>query len=241
MELRVRLTRKRVAVVVAGAALVVTGVAIGVTSNAYTDANGVYHGCVGQGSGILRVLAAGESCRSNEVAIDWNRTGPQGLQGEVGPRGPQGDVGPQGPQGEVGPQGPQGETGPQGPQGETGSQGPQGIQGLKGDQGDKGDKGDTGAQGAAGTSGASNATTYNGFATGGSSAYKEVYCPAGQRALGGGIVAGPGDSVTIDAPVTDGGFLTIDGEVATGWAGSVFDGALIGASSSVRVTVICAP
>ena len=90
MELRIRLTRKRVATVVAGAALVVTGAAIGVTSNAYTDANGVYHGCVGQGSGILRVLAAGESCRSNEVAIDWNQTGPQGLQGEVGSAGSSG-------------------------------------------------------------------------------------------------------------------------------------------------------
>ena len=50
-----------------------------------------------------------------------------------------------------------------------------------------------------------------------------------------------GDSVSIDAPIKDGGFLTINGEVATGWAGSVSDGALIGASSSVRVTVICAP
>jgi hypothetical protein len=207
-------------VLVAGAALVVTGVAIGVTTNAYTDENGVYHGCVGEGSGILRVLGAGGTCRSNEVAIDWNRTGPQG---EVGPQGPQGETGPQGPQGEIGPQGPQGETGPQG------------------DKGDKGDKGDTGQQGPAGTSGASNATTYNGFATGGSSAYKEVYCPAGQRAVGGGIIAGPGDSVSMDAPVKTGGFLPLDGEVATGWVGSVSDGALIGASSSVRVTVICAP
>ena len=214
MELRVRLTRKRVAMVVAGAALVLTGVAIGVTSNAYTDANGVYHGCVGQGSGILRVLKAGESCSSNEVAIDWNQTGPQG------------------------PQGPQGEVGPQGPQGETGPQGPQGIQGPKGD---KGDTGDTGPQGPAGTSGVSNATTYNGFATGGSSAYKEVYCPAGQRAVGGGVIAGPGDNVSMDAPVKAGGILPLDGDVATGWVGSVSDGALIGASSSVRVTVICAP
>jgi hypothetical protein len=217
VELKVRLTRKRVAMVVAGAALVVTGVAIGVTSNAYTDADGVYHGCVGQGSGILRVLGAGESCRSNEVGVDWSRTGPQGPQGEVGPQGPQGEVGPQGPQGDVG---------------------PQGIQGPKGD---KGDRGDTGPQGPAGSSGASNAVTYSAFATGGSSAYKEVYCPAGQRAVGGGVIAGPGDAVGIDAPVKDGGFLTTDGEAATGWAGSVSDGALIGASTSVRVTVVCAP
>jgi hypothetical protein len=114
-------------------------------------------------------------------------------------------------------------------------------QGIQGPKGDKGDRGDTGPQGPAGSSGASNAVTYSAFATGGSSAYKEVYCPAGQRAVGGGVIAGPGDAVGIDAPVKDGGFLTTDGEAATGWAGSVSDGALIGASTSVRVTVVCAP
>ena len=60
------------------------------TSNAYTDANGVYHGCVGDSSGQLRVLASGESCKNNETAIDWSQTGPQGAQGIQGPEGRQG-------------------------------------------------------------------------------------------------------------------------------------------------------
>jgi hypothetical protein len=108
MEVKVRVTRKRVGAVVAALALVLTGVALGVTSNAYADANGVYHGCVGTESGILRMLAAGESCRQKEAPIDWNQVGPQGPQGE---KGETGDTGPQAPQGIQGPQGLQGPKG----------------------------------------------------------------------------------------------------------------------------------
>ena len=50
---------KRVALVVASMALVLSGVAVAVTSNAYTDASGAYNGCVGEGSGLLRVLEPG--------------------------------------------------------------------------------------------------------------------------------------------------------------------------------------
>jgi hypothetical protein len=99
------------------------------------DGGGVFHGCVGNASGLLRVVdPSTDSCRADETAITWNQTGPagpQGPKGETGPQGPQGETGPQGPIGETGPQGPQGETGPQGPKGETGPQGPPGAVSLE--------------------------------------------------------------------------------------------------------------
>jgi type VI secretion system secreted protein Hcp len=51
------------------------------------------HACVAEGSGLVRVPAAGEACRRNETALDWNVQGPQG------PAGPQGEPGEQGPAG----------------------------------------------------------------------------------------------------------------------------------------------
>src|SRR4051795_105371 len=75
------------------------GVAVATTmaTNAFTDSQGVYHGCVGNGSGILRVVTPGESCKASETAIDWNRTGPQGIQGPKGEKGDTGSTGPTGP------------------------------------------------------------------------------------------------------------------------------------------------
>lgn len=58
---------------------------------------GVIHGCV-LPSGQLTIPSSG-SCDSNEAALTWNQTGPQGPQGIPGPQGPAGTPGPQGPQG----------------------------------------------------------------------------------------------------------------------------------------------
>lgn len=46
--------------------------------------------------GSIRIIAADEECKKNEVALDWNiqgPAGPQGLQGDTGPAGPQGPSG----------------------------------------------------------------------------------------------------------------------------------------------------
>jgi hypothetical protein len=80
-------------------ALGVVLVCAGVSSAALRDSGAVYHGCVNKTNGNLRVSG---SCRTDEHAITWNETGPQGLQG------PQGEPGPQGPKGDTGPQGPAG-------------------------------------------------------------------------------------------------------------------------------------
>lgn len=125
--------------------------------------------------GDVRIVQAGEPCRSYEEPITWNVTGstgpagpagPQGERGEQGAVGPAGDVGPQGPAGEVGPQGPAGEPGqdgadgapgpigPAGPAGAIGPQGPQGEQGPAGDAGAVGPAGPEGPAGAEGPTGA---------------------------------------------------------------------------------------
>src|SRR5437868_7880682 len=91
----------RLVVVAAAVLLLTAGGAVATTliSNAYTDANGVYHGCVNSTNGSLRVIAPNDTCKSLEVAIDWNQTGPQGPQGPQGLQGLQGLQGPQGVQG----------------------------------------------------------------------------------------------------------------------------------------------
>ncbi|MGW6144127.1 hypothetical protein ACWFRM_40005 [Streptomyces sp. NPDC055144] len=70
-------------------------------------AGGVYTGCYNRSTGVLRVIdfEAGRRCRSGELTVRWNQTGP------TGPNGPKGDTGLQGLQGI---QGPKGDTGPSG-------------------------------------------------------------------------------------------------------------------------------
>ncbi len=85
------------------------------------------HACVNNSSGTIHIVAATATCSSNEIALAWNVTGPQGPAGPVGPTGPQG---PAGPQGATGPQGPQGSTGALGPQGPAGPSGPTNVFGL---------------------------------------------------------------------------------------------------------------
>ena len=150
MVMRFRVTRGRIGAVVAALALLASGVALGVTSNAYTDAQGVYHGCVAT-DGLLRVLAPGQSCKKNETAIDWNQVGPQGAQGIPGLKGDKGDKGDPGAQGPEGLKGEKGDPGIQGIQGEKGDPGIQGEKGEKGDKGDPGPQGEPGPAGAPGS------------------------------------------------------------------------------------------
>ncbi|MDQ4098405.1 MAG: hypothetical protein M3144_11125, partial [Actinomycetota bacterium] len=65
----------------------------------------------------------------------------------------------------------------------------------------------------------------------------EVYCPEGSRVTGGGIVAGPGDDVTMSTPIQAGG---VNGGTPTGWFGAVFDGAVFFPTTPVIVSVLCA-
>jgi type VI protein secretion system component Hcp len=44
-------------------------------------------------AGSLRVVSSSETCKSNEVAVAWNVTGPPGPAGPAGPAGPEGPAG----------------------------------------------------------------------------------------------------------------------------------------------------
>jgi hypothetical protein len=89
---------------------------------AATSAPVVYHACVTNTTGAVKIVSATATCGPGKHKISWNNLGPAGPTGPRGATGPQGAAGPQGatgPQGAAGPQGPQGATGPQGPPGVT--------------------------------------------------------------------------------------------------------------------------
>jgi hypothetical protein len=93
---RTRFTRMLFSAAVAGAAS--TALA------SIPDPSGVVHACY-KSNGTIRLIdtGAGETCVSNEKALDWSQTG---IQGPTGPQGLQGTQGPQGATGPTGPTGP---------------------------------------------------------------------------------------------------------------------------------------
>ena len=102
-----------------------------------------FYACLNVKAGTMNSInsTAAPKCAAGNVNINWNATGPQGMQGPTGATGPKGANGAQGPAGLPGPQGIQGIqglTGPQGVQGLTGVQGPQGETGTQGAKGDRG-------------------------------------------------------------------------------------------------------
>jgi hypothetical protein len=115
-------TMRKLLLLVAGLLVLAGGVAYA----GIAGANDIIHACY-KSDGTLRVLDMNAmTCKSNESALSWNQTGPQGIQGEPGPQGETGSPGPKGDQGEPGPQGVQGLPGPQGEPGAEGPQGPPG-------------------------------------------------------------------------------------------------------------------
>lgn len=106
--------------VLSAGAVLILGTAI--QAGAQTS-SGKLRVCVGP-SGAMRMLTAGETCRTSETAVEWNLAGTPGPQGPQGTQGPQGAQGPQGPQGLTGATGAQGAQGPQGVAGPQGEPGP---------------------------------------------------------------------------------------------------------------------
>jgi hypothetical protein len=88
-----RIKRYRLPVLALGGLLAVAGV--GVASGAIpSSSDGVIHGCYQKpgllaNPGAVRVIdaEAGQTCRSNETAFQWNSKGPKGDPGPQGPSG----------------------------------------------------------------------------------------------------------------------------------------------------------
>ncbi len=74
--------------VLVGVLLVVVSGA-GFALGSVPDVEGVIHGCYKAHSGKVRVVdsEAGQECKANEIALDWNQTGPRGPAGPPGPTG----------------------------------------------------------------------------------------------------------------------------------------------------------
>ena len=158
----------------------VTGlVFVGPSAHAQKDAailfnqssSGIVVACVGEFTGLTRIVEKAKDCTNFEKVDKWSvqgptgPAGPQGIQGLIGPQGfpglagaagPAGLAGAKGvagPQGLIGPQGPMGLQGLTGAKGDPGAQGTQGIQGVQGSTGAKGNTGSQGIQGIAGIKG----------------------------------------------------------------------------------------
>ncbi len=158
------------------AVVAVAALALGSVAYAIPNAAGIIEGCFETEHGRLRVIDPAspeknmQSCTKDELAIQWNQTGPQGAKGDTGATGAQGATGSQGATGAQGRTGAEGPTGPQGPTGAHGAKGdtgaagasgaigPTGATGPAGDIGLAGATGATGASGAAGPTGATGAT-----------------------------------------------------------------------------------
>jgi hypothetical protein len=125
--------------------IVFAAFAFAFSPSAFAQSN-VISACVSK-TGQIRLVGAGETCKSNESPLSWNIQGPQGPQGLQGPAGPTGATGATGTPGAVGAAGATGATGPQGAAGATGAKGeigpagPTGSQGLSGLQGPPGNDG----------------------------------------------------------------------------------------------------
>jgi hypothetical protein len=82
--------------------MLAAGLAAGLGAMAVASGGEIYHACVNNSSGTIKMISESGTCAQNELRIVWNQQGPQG---PAGAKGDQGEVGPQGPQGEAGPAG----------------------------------------------------------------------------------------------------------------------------------------
>jgi hypothetical protein len=161
-----------------------------------------------------RSLGSNELSASAVSSLAGQR-GPQGAPGVPGPKGDRGEPGARGPAGPKGDPGPRGETGPAGPTGPQGPPGPMAPGGISGWSYHTLGK----------TIGPENYETWT------------VECPAGKRALGGGVAAsGPYQgsyrhgAVVQSAPA---------GAAATGWV-ITYSNAYSQGNMTAYAWVICA-
>jgi hypothetical protein len=205
MELQLRPTPRRAALLVVVLVLVGAGVAYATVP----DSGGVIHGCYTNKGGILSVVdpSAGQTCSSLQTPISWNQQGPKG---DPGPQGSKGDQGPQGNSGPAGPQGPAGEDG-------TSCVNPDGSLASPACQGPTGPAGTTTGTVVSGDTDVSD-TDFK---------VKTVTCPSGKVATGGGYYltgfVQPAMQITRNQPFADWGpSMDPTGRTPIGWRVDVY-------------------
>ena len=75
------------------------------------DPSPAIRACVHRENGQVRIVSAGEQCRRQESALQWNAEGPAGAAGRAGTAGEPGEPGPTGLKGDAGPPGSAGAPG----------------------------------------------------------------------------------------------------------------------------------
>jgi hypothetical protein len=75
--------------VVAAALSVGAARAVGaIGSSGIPDAQGIFHACVNNASGEVKLVLSGTQCATGWSAVSWNQAGPAGEPGAPGPPGP---------------------------------------------------------------------------------------------------------------------------------------------------------
>ena len=175
-------------------------------------------------NGTIKTADVGNGSLSGFDVRDRSLT-PADFSGSMqGPAGPAGRVGPQGLKGDTGAPGVPGPKGDRGEQGPVGATGPVGPAGLQGPQGPAGPRGVSGWE----------YRTAEMLVLPDNYAGRQVDCPAGKKALGGGVSAGvPFATRVVElAPAGSAG-------EGTGWLGRVFN-EMDTRSTTAYVWVICA-
>jgi Collagen triple helix repeat (20 copies) len=147
-------------------------------------------------AGALNGIKASKTPRAGSLlplGLDGKFPASVGVAGPVGPKGDQGPPGSTGPKGAAGPKGPPGPAGPPGAQGPAGPSGPSGISGWQ-------------------------YLTKELIVRSGFPGTWQVYCPAGKRALGGGVAPWG------EAPAKTHVVETAPAKEGTGWEAVVWNG-----------------
>jgi hypothetical protein len=161
-------------------------------------------------AGALNGIKASKTPRAGSLlplGLDGKFPASVGIAGPAGPKGDQGPPGPTGPKGATGPKGPPGPAGQPGGQAPAGPSGPSGISGWQYLTNEL-------------TVGPDRPGTW------------QVYCPAGKRALGGGVAP------LYEAPALEHVVESAPAKEGTGWEAVVWNASR--ESTDWFVWVICA-
>src|SRR4051794_24494506 len=258
MDLKLRLTRTRVGVLI----VVVAAIAAGVAYAAVPDGNGVYTACKLNATGTIRLIdpavsgVLGRCNASLETQISWNQKGQPGAAGAQGPAGADGKDGLNGKDGAPGAAGIDGKDGAPGKDGADGLPGKDGLNGKDGAPGAAGRDGIDGKDGAPGpqgppggsVAGISNVGAFQSLQSPALTTISTMNLPAGTYILNAAVTVQNQSTTARNASVlctltgASAAFVSVPPASPTGfqgWASLSFIGSVTFGSSGGTVNVQC--